>query len=47
MGDDHINVKTLFGRQLHPVVRKSVGMNRALGELGFTLKVPITEAWMM
>jgi hypothetical protein len=22
-------------------------MNRALGELGFTLKVPITEAWMM
>ncbi|ROI04379.1 DNA polymerase III [Chryseobacterium sp. G0240] len=37
MSDDHINVKTLFG-QVHPTIRKSVGMNRALGELDFTLE---------
>lgn len=37
MSDDHINVKTLFG-ELHPTIRKSVGMSRALGELGFTLE---------
>ncbi|MET3038084.1 3'-5' exonuclease [Chryseobacterium sp. NRRL B-14859] len=37
MSDDHINVKTLFG-QVHPTIRKSVGMNRALGELSFTLE---------
>jgi len=36
LGDDHINVKTLFG-QIHPTVRKSVGMQRALNELGFKL----------
>lgn len=37
MSDDHINVKTLFG-QVHPTIRKSVGMNRALRELDFTLE---------
>ncbi|MEN5309768.1 3'-5' exonuclease [Chryseobacterium cucumeris] len=37
MSDDHINVKTLFG-EIHPTIRKSVGMNRALGELGMTLE---------
>ena len=34
---DHINVKTLFG-EVHPTVRKSVGMARALGELNFKLE---------
>lgn len=37
MSDNHINVKTLFG-QIHPGIRKSVGMNRALGELGLVLE---------
>jgi inhibitor of KinA sporulation pathway (predicted exonuclease) len=37
LSDDHINVKTLFG-ELHPTVRKSVGMTRALGELNFKLE---------
>ncbi|MDT3407217.1 UNVERIFIED_CONTAM: inhibitor of KinA sporulation pathway (predicted exonuclease) [Pseudacidovorax intermedius] len=37
LGDDHINVKTLFG-DLHPAVRKSVGMARALGELNLKLE---------
>ncbi len=37
MSDDHINVKTLFG-EIHPTIRKSVGMQRALGELGFALE---------
>lgn len=36
LGDDHINVKTLFG-EIHPTIRKSVGMQRALNELGFKL----------
>ncbi|MBB4807923.1 inhibitor of KinA sporulation pathway (predicted exonuclease) [Chryseobacterium defluvii] len=35
LGDDHINVKTLFA-ELHPI-RKSVGMDRALKEL----KIPL------
>ncbi|REC48522.1 3'-5' exonuclease [Chryseobacterium pennipullorum] len=35
--DNHINVKTLFG-QTHPSIRKSVGMQRALGELGLPLE---------
>jgi inhibitor of KinA sporulation pathway (predicted exonuclease) len=37
VSDDHIKVKTLFG-ELHPTVRKSVGMARALGELNLTLE---------
>lgn len=37
LSGDHINVKTLFG-QLHPTVRKSVGMERALNELNLTLE---------
>lgn len=37
LSDGHINVKTLFG-QLHPTVRKSVGMARALSALNFTLE---------
>lgn len=37
LSDDHMNVKTLFA-QLHPTVRKSVGMARALGELNFKLE---------
>lgn len=37
LNDDHINVKTLFGA-LHPTVRKSVGMARALGELNLNLE---------
>ncbi|MDR6516247.1 3'-5' exonuclease [Chryseobacterium camelliae] len=37
LSDDHMNVKTLFA-QLHPTVRKSVGMARALGELNFRLE---------
>lgn len=36
LSDDHINVKTLFG-EIHPIIRKSVGMQRALNELGFKL----------
>lgn len=37
LSDEHINVKTLFG-ELHPTVRKSVGMARALSELNFKLE---------
>ncbi|KFF11818.1 DNA polymerase III [Chryseobacterium soli] len=37
LGDHHINVKTLFG-ELHPGIRKSVGMSRALGELNIPLE---------
>lgn len=37
LDNDHINVKTLFG-EVHPTIRKSVGMSRALGELGFPLE---------
>lgn len=37
LGDQHINVKTLFG-ELHPGIRKSVGMSRALGELNIPLE---------
>ncbi|MFP3598378.1 exonuclease domain-containing protein [Chryseobacterium sp. SIMBA_029] len=37
LGDQHINVKTLFG-ELHPAIRKSVGMSRALGELNIPLE---------
>jgi inhibitor of KinA sporulation pathway (predicted exonuclease) len=37
LGDQHINVKTLFG-ELHPTIRKSVGMSRALGELNIPLE---------
>lgn len=37
LNDDHINVKTLFG-EMHPTIRKSVGMHRALGELGLALE---------
>lgn len=37
LSDDHINVKTLFG-ELHPTIRKSVGMASALGELNLKLE---------
>jgi len=37
LSDQHINVKTLFG-ELHPGIRKSVGMSRALGELNIPLE---------
>ncbi|WP_345990599.1 3'-5' exonuclease [Chryseobacterium sp. Chry.R1] len=37
LSDSHINVKTLFGC-VHPTIRKSVGMSRALGELNLKLE---------
>jgi inhibitor of KinA sporulation pathway (predicted exonuclease) len=36
LSDDHIN-ENLFG-ELHPTIRKSVGMARALGELNLNLE---------